>query len=174
MTHDNKQEHLVPAYQKMMDRVDENYKQPSTTDKTLHQRIDDAIDKAIELEELTGEEAKRIGNYLRRDLQDAGEFIVTTEQAFADWVRFDLELIEERLLEMFSLMVDQAQLELENLAETARQATEWHSGEIAGIGTLDCESCGKALHFYKPDFIPACPNCGATRFRRVIDIENGE
>ena len=147
MNHDDKQEHLVPAYQKMMDRVDENYKQ-STTDKTLHQRIDDAIDKAIELEELTLEEAQRIGDYLRRDLQDAKKFIITTdlafEQALADWIRFDLELIEERLLTMFSLMVDQTQLELENVAETARQATEWQSGEIAGIGTLDCENGGKA------------------------------
>jgi rubrerythrin len=172
MNKDNQQEHLAPAYQKMMTRVEETQKQ--STSKTLHQHIEDATEKAVELEELSREEAERIGDYLRRDLQDAAEFIVTTEQALADWIRFDLELVEEGLLNMFSLMVDQTQQELESLAENARQAVEWHSGEIAGIGTLNCENCGQSLHFYKPDYIPVCPNCGATRFNRVIESENEE
>lgn len=176
MNHDDNhaEKHLVPAYQKMMARVDETQKQSKSTTKTLQQHIDDAKDKAVELDELTLEEAERIGDYLRRDLQNAAEFIVTTEQALADWMRFDLELIEERLLEMFSVMVDQTQLELENLAERAHQATEWNSGEITALGTLYCALCGKALYFHQPDYIPACPNCGATRFKRDIEAENGE
>ncbi len=164
---EDKKDNLVPAYQKMMKRVEKTQKQSTT--RTLQQHIEYAIEKAVELEELTREEAERIGDYLRRDLHDAAEFIITTEQALADWFRFDLELIEERLLEMFSLMVDQTQVELENLAERARQATQWYSGEITGLGTLYCDNCGKALHFHQPNYIPACPNCEATRFKRNIE-----
>jgi rubrerythrin len=168
MSIEDKKDNLVPAYQKMMKRVEETQKQSTT--RTLQQHIEDAIEKAVELEELTREEAERIGDYLRRDLHDAAEFIITTEQALADWFRFDLELIEERLLSMFSLMVDQTQLELENLAERARQATQWYSGEITGLGTLYCDNCGKALHFHQPNYIPACPNCEATQFKRNIEL----
>jgi rubrerythrin len=172
MTPDNNRpkNHLVIAYQQMMSRVRETLEQASH--KTLQQHIEAAQEKAVELNELSREEAERVGNYLSRDLQDAAEFISTTEQALVNWMRFDLELIEDRLLAMFSLMVDHTRQELENLAERARQATEWYSGEITGPGTLSCDSCGKTLHFHQPDYIPVCPNCGATLFKRVS--EEGE
>ncbi len=163
-------DNLVPAYHKMMTRVEETQK--SSTTKTLQQHIEAAKEKAVVLEELTREEAEHIGEYLRRDLQDAAEFIVSTEQALADWIRFDLELIEDRLLSMFSLMVDQTRLELENIAERARQATEWNSGEITGLGTLKCENCGHVLRFHQPDYIPTCPNCAGTLFKRDVETES--
>jgi len=165
----NNNDHLVPAYQNMMARVKETIGQAA--EKALHWHIEDAKEKAVELDELTREEAERIGDYLRRDLTDAAEFIVTTEQALVDWFSFDLEIIEEHFLDMFSLMVDHTQQELNNLAERARQATQWNSGEITALGTLYCDNCGKALHFHQPDYIPACPNCDATRFSRMIESD---
>ncbi|MBE9563240.1 MAG: zinc ribbon-containing protein [Proteobacteria bacterium] len=158
-----KDQNLVPAYRKMLSRVE------AANKKTLHKRIETAIESAVELEELSREEAENIGNYLLKDLQDAAQFIVSTEQVLADWIRFDLELIEERLLDMFSLMVDQSRLELDNLAERAHQAIEWHTGEITGLGTLYCANCNKPMSFKKPDYIPACPNCESTLFKRTID-----
>lgn len=166
---------FISAYHQMMNRVKDSLSH--TTPKSLHQQIETAKEKAVELKELTLEEAEKIGDYLRRDLEDAAHFIVTTNQALADWMRFDLELIEEHLLNKFSLMVDHTRMELENLAERARQATEWSSGEITGPGTLSCTNCGKILHFHKPDYIPACPNCGSISFKRIIEEEeedNGE
>jgi len=139
-------EHLLPAYQKMMTRVDKTQKQSTT--KNLQQHIQGAIERAVELNELTHEEADR-----------------------ADWMRFDLELIEERLLSMFSMMVDHTRQELENLAERAHQAIDWNSGEITALGTLYCEQCTHPVHFHQPDYIPVCQNCGATRFKRMIEAE---
>ncbi len=166
MNNENK-DNLIPAYHKMMKRVEETQKVSTT--KTLGQHIEDAKEKALILEELTREEAEHIGEYLHRDLHDAADFIVNTEQALADWMRFDLELIEQSLLDMFSLMVDQTRTELENIAERARLANEWNSGEIIGLGSLCCEICGHTLNFHKPDYIPACPKCGATQFKRCFD-----
>ncbi len=158
---------LVPAYQKMMDRVQNDLTQTQT--KTLGQHIDAAKEKAVELEELTIEEAEKVSDYLLRDVQDAAEYIVSTEQELADWLKFDIELIEERLLGMLNLMVDHTRQELTNLAENARQATEWCTGEITGPGTLYCVACGKKLVFKKPDYIPICDNCGAILFKREFD-----
>jgi len=158
---------LVPAYQKMLGRVKEVLPHPQF--KTLRERIEAAKEKTVGLEELTIEEAERIGDYLHRDVEDAAQFIVGTGQALTDWMRFDLELIEDRLLEMFSLMVDHTRTELENLAEQARLATEWNSGEITGPGTLYCDNCGKILSFHKPAYIPICPNCNSTLFKREVE-----
>ncbi len=160
---------LVPAYQQMLARIRDLLPHPDF--KTLHDRIEDAQEKAVAMEELTLEEAERIGDYLRRDVEDAAHFIVTTNQALADWLRFDLELIEDRLLDMFNVAVDHTRMELENLAEQARQATEWYSGEITGPGTLCCVACGKMLHFHQPDYVPVCPACGATLFKRELEDE---
>ncbi|MCK5717957.1 MAG: zinc ribbon-containing protein [Thiomargarita sp.] len=168
-TKKDQNEHLIPAYHKMLTRVDETQK--SATTHTLTQHIENAKEQALVLDELTREEAEHIGEYLRRDLHDAAEFIVSTENALADWMHFDLELIEDRLLDMFSVMVDHTRLELDNIAERARLANEWHSGEIIGLGTLYCEMCHHALQFQKPDYIPACPNCGATIFKRTIETK---
>ncbi len=157
------QNNLVPAYQKMLSRAE------AAKNNTLSQRIDIAIETAVNLKELNPDEAKNIGDYLLRDLQDAAEFIVSTEQALVDWISFDIELVEERLFNMFSLMVDQSRLELDNLAERAHQAMEWHTGEITGLGTLYCANCNKAMHFKKPNYISACPNCESTLFVRTLD-----
>jgi rubrerythrin len=161
---DNTNKKLVPAYQTMMARVEDSKKQ--ATHHNLQDHIDAAIETAIKLNELTRVEAEHIGDYLKRDLQDAATFIVDTEKALADWINFDINLIEDRLLDMFSIMVDHTQLELNNLQERARQATQWNTGEITALGVLYCDHCNHALHFQKPDFIPACPNCGATSFHR--------
>ena len=167
--HPKSYDRFVSAYHQMMNRVKDSLSH--TPPRNLREQIEVAKEKAVELKELTLEEAEKLGDYLRRDLEDAAHFIVTTNQALADWMRFDLELIEEHFLNQFSLMVDHTRMELENLAERARQATEWYSGEVTGPGTLSCSNCGKILQFHKPDYIPACPNCGAISFKRIDDEE---
>ena len=143
--------YLIKAYHQMMNRVTQALTQTRTQD--LYRHIELAQEKAVELNELSREEAERIGEYLRRDLQDAAHFMNTTEQALADWMHFDLTLIEEQLLGMFQLMVDHTQQELANLAERAKQATEWVSGEITGPGSLYCAHCNQVISFHQPQFI---------------------
>lgn len=165
--HFHTKDKLVAGYHTMMQRIKDAL--PQAREKTLREHIDKAQEKAVTLGELSPEEAQKIGHYLHRDLKDAAYYTGDNQQALADWMRFDLQLIEERFLEMFSLMVDHTQIELHNLAERARQAIEWNSGEITGPGSLYCANCGKAVHFHQPDYIPPCPNCGARLFKRYLD-----
>ncbi|WP_062152325.1 zinc ribbon-containing protein [Beggiatoa leptomitoformis] len=164
---DNK---LLSGYQRMMTRVKDALDTPATL--TLREHIEAAKEKAIALEELTVEEAERIGHYLFRDLQDAAHYLSETEQGLKEWARFDLALIEDKLLDMFSFMVDHTRSELDAWAERARLATEWMSGEVTGPGTLQCDNCQHSLQFTQPAYIPVCPNCGATLFKRVMDTDD--
>lgn len=157
---------LTTGYHRMMVRVKQALETPTTL--SLREHIERAQVRAVELGELSEEEAERISEYLRRDLEHAAHFISDTGQGLADWLRFDLAFLEDRILEMFSVMVDQTQMELQNIAERARYATEWLSGEITGPGTLACNSCGEHLVFAQPDYIPPCPKCGSILFKRSV------
>ncbi len=158
---------LVAAYEAMLERVHEAAN--SAEKKTLpwmREALADARDKAVELEELTREEADKIARYVERDLHEAASFIADTGQEFRDWLSFDWRLMQNRMLEMFAGMADQTSEALKGFAEQARQANVYRTGEITAPGVLRCAECGEELHFKKTGHIPPCPKCNATSFQR--------
>jgi hypothetical protein len=158
---------LVEAYERMLERVHEAA--DSAEKKTLpwlREALDDARDKAVELEELSREEADKIARYVERDVKDAAGFIADSGQEFRDWLRFDMSLIQDRFLDMFAGMADQTSQALRDIAEQAREASAYHTGEITAPGVLECTECGELLHFEKTGHIPPCPKCKHTIFRR--------
>ncbi len=170
MTHQTDHPHgekLVHAYNTMMERVkaalDIVDKQ---TVATVDEGIERAKEKAVELGELTREEAEKIGDYLRRDLEDAGEYLADSGEELKQWLQFDLELIEDRLWDMFAQAADQTKLAFLQLAERAQRASQYHTGEITTLGTLQCVQCGELLHFHATGHIPPCPKCHGSVFRR--------
>jgi hypothetical protein len=169
-----KDKDISSGYHRMLERAKATIEGTESTESTegsglprLQELIADARDKAVELGELTREEAERIGDYLRRDVTDAAQYLADSNKALKDWLSFDMELIEDRVLRMFSLMVDHTRLELDRLAMQAKEAESLHTGEVTAMGTLRCSSCGKELHFHGPGHIPPCPGCRGTRFQRV-------
>ncbi len=160
-------EKRVHGYNKMMQRVTELLeKTGQTTVPLLKSSIDKAKDTAVELGELTRDEAELIGAYLRRDLEDAGDYLAETGDELKHWFHFDMALIEDRLLDMFSSAADQTKLALLQLAQRAQRAAEYHSGEITTVGTLQCVQCGELLHFHHTGHIPPCPKCHHGVFTR--------
>ena len=161
-------EHLVEAYDIMLKRVsDAVEKAEQTAIPVLKKNIEQARETAIEVGELTRDEAEKIAAYLERDMHDAADFLSETGKELKDWGKFDLELIESRLLEMFANVADKTRLELDALAEQARHASMYHTGEVTGPGILACTSCGKELHFHKTGHIPPCAGCRGTEYRRT-------
>lgn len=165
---DKQQERLIQAYDRMMERVKhltdvaEEKLRP-----TLAEAVEQAREKAVELGEITREEAKTVGEYFMRDMRDLGEYLNETGAELKTWLRIDLELIEARLLDLFASVADKTRVELAKLAERAREATFWHTGEVTGPGTLVCTACGERVHFHKTGHIPPCPKCHGTQFKRV-------
>jgi predicted RNA-binding Zn-ribbon protein involved in translation (DUF1610 family) len=168
MSAEHREDKLADAYHKMVSRVRSILgEQESKAEPGVPKGIEEAKRKAVELGELSQEEADQLGEYLRRDLQDAARYLADTGKALSDWLMLDLELIEEQLLDAFSQVADKTQLELALWAEQARHAQDYHTGETISIGTFACLSCGERLHFHKAGRIPSCPKCGHTLFKRL-------
>jgi len=161
---------LIHAYEKMLDRAKMFVVEANNelTPKFEH-ALEAAKEKALELGELSREEAEKIADYLKRDLHDAAGFLASENSELRDWLRFDVEQIESRILDALSLLVDQTKVDLADLAEQAQRFGEWHTGEITGPGTLVCKECGEVLHFQKTGHIPPCPKCHATIYKRSSD-----
>lgn len=157
-------EKLTAAYNLMLERTRETM---AKTGKGLGEAVDGAMEKATELGELTREEAELISIYVMRDLEDAAKFVNGEGQELRDWLRFDIELVENALLDIFAQMVDHTREALTEIEQRANALGEWKTGEVAGIGTLQCKSCGELLHFHHTGHIPPCPKCHGTTFRRI-------
>lgn len=158
---------MVAAYEELLKRTQETL---DTAQKDSVPRFRDLLEKArdslVGIGELTREESHRVAEYLRRDVEDAATYIAETGQDIRDWWRFDLELVEQRMMDMFAKVADQTSLQLAQWAETARQMNLYQAGEITGPGTLVCDKCGAETHFIQAGRIPRCADCGGTTFRR--------
>lgn len=155
---------LIEAYNSLLHRV---FDTVSEAGEKLKPTLEKRLEQAAELEELGREEIDTISRYLRRDIEAAAEWMAENEDdELKDWLRFDIEQVESRVLEAFSQLADQTTVELKQLAERANEVGEWHTGEIVGIGSLTCMECGKEIHFHATGHIPPCPKCHATKFKR--------
>jgi len=155
------------AYDDMMVRIRTAIEEAEeSTLPALQRLIHRARDTAVELGELTRDEAEKVAYYVQRDLEDAGHHLADTGHELGDWLRFDVELIEDRLLDALSMAADHTRLEMLQFERELETGPAWNSGEIAGPGTLQCDSCGEPIHFHATGEIPACPNCGHTVYHR--------
>ena len=136
---------------------------------TLEENLDKVAEKASELGELTKEEAEKIGKYIQKDLEQAADYLTENGQQLENLIKNDLEFAELKFAEMFANLADKTRLELDALAERARQVGIWRTGEITNVGILYCQKCGEALHFKKPGHIPPCPKCKGTEFKKVFN-----
>jgi NAD-specific glutamate dehydrogenase/predicted RNA-binding Zn-ribbon protein involved in translation (DUF1610 family) len=165
-THEKASEKLERAYDTMLERVQAMMETAKGGGETLQQALKEARDKAVELDELTRDEAQKVSSWVQRDLQDAGNYLSKTRHELADWFHMDMELIEYSLLDLFSKAADQTKLQLLQLEEQAKHVDEYYSGEVTAPGTLECKQCGELIHLKKSGHIPPCPRCRSTVFTR--------
>ena len=162
---------LVAAYETMLERVHETVERAESHVPALKQNLEQAREKAVELGELTREEAEKVASYVERDMHDAAVYLSETGEQLKEWWDFDLKQMEERMLEAFASVADQTSLQLRQMRENLRRAEFYHTGEVTGPGTLVCTGCGKTMNFKKPGHIPPCPGCRKTEFRRDMGGE---
>lgn len=165
---------LLKTYHAMLDQIKDlwhNAEEKALP--TLSENIEKAAEKASELGELTKEEAEKIGGYIKRDLEEAGdylsEYVAKNGPELKSWIKDELSFAEVEFAEMFANLADKTRIELDELAERARQVGVWHTGEITNVGVLYCQNCDEVLHFKKPGHIPPCPKCKGTVFKKVFN-----
>ncbi len=155
MTKPDHSSRLASGYQRLMEFLHEK------------PQIDHALERLFEWEELTREEVVKIGDYLKRDLKDAANFIDKNGKELKDWLKFDLDLVEGTIGDTFSKMVDETRESLRDIEQEASRIGEWHTGEIVGIGTFECKGCGMVIRFHKPCHMPSCSKCRGSKYRRL-------
>jgi len=159
-------EKLIHAYNTMMERASEAFEQAENGIHNMQQAFERARDRAVELDELTREEAEEIADYLKRDFQEAAYYLTDTGNELRDWLHLDIELIEQSLLDLISSVADKTRIELKQIEQQAWRASEYHTGQITGAGSLECVECGEVLHFKQTGHIPPCPKCQNSVFIR--------
>lgn len=161
---------LARAYEKMFESAAKGFhKAEKKSGALLHELIDKAKDEAVDLKEVSREDAEKLSNYLKRDLGDAASNMSKTGRELSDWLGFETALLETEFVDQLLKLADPTRVELFKLKLDAQQTPAYHTGEITGPGTLLCDQCGEKLHFYRAGKIPPCPKCHATSFHRNIE-----
>lgn len=159
---------LGAVYENMYEHVaDRLTRAKDGTGPMIHELIDEARDKVVDLGEVAEDDAEKIAGWLRRDLDDAINYVSETEYAVKDWLGFETTLIKNAMIHALLETADKTTLALLRMKENAHEPYDYRTGEIAGFGTLICDECGEKLHFHKAGHIPPCPKCHKTSFHRI-------
>ncbi|HEB81671.1 MAG TPA: hypothetical protein ENJ11_02285 [Gammaproteobacteria bacterium] len=158
---------LGAAYETMYERVEEGLKHAKEkTGPVLKALIHEAREKAVELDELTEEDAEKLARWLMRDLNDAIHHMAEKGSELKEWLGFEAKLVERSLVYKLLEAADKTTAKLLRMKEEIDTETAYHTGEITGPGKLICDECGEELHFHRAGKIPPCPKCHSTRFHR--------
>jgi len=133
----------------------------------LAMKFEYAKSKLHDFENITKEEIDLITEYLHKDLSAATEHLSKTSSNIKNWIKKDIELTEDKLLHMFVNVVDQSRVELQQIENSLHK---WHSGEVTGIGTLECKNCGEQISFTETQVINNCPKCDNDVFQKSFDF----
>jgi len=161
--------HLISAYNQIMKEMRTAFEQSDANDMSLQKSLNLAKHQVVHLGEVTAEEAHEIGEYIKRDINDAAEFMMESSAEFYDWLLLDIEIIERKVVDLFLSVADHTRIELEQFKNNnlpSEQVSLYKSGGVTGHGTLLCESCGELKPFVGIVEITDCGKCGHNRFIR--------
>ncbi len=105
--------HLTSAYNQMMKSMRETFEQDEANNLSLQNVLDLAKYQAVHRGDLSSEEAFEIGECIKRDINDAAEYMMETSTEFYDWLMLDIDTIERKVIKLFLTVADYTRLELE-------------------------------------------------------------
>jgi len=162
-------EHHEKAYERIINRVEKSLeKAEEVTLEELKNGVDQAIEFEEDVEELTKQEVSLLGAYLKRDLNSFTHFMGKTGKGLAEWLKFDMALLENKLQSLLQQVADKSVLEQQRLEDELDEHDEevYASGEYVVAGTFVCTNCDEEQEFIKPGFLMSCAECGGDRFLR--------
>ncbi|MGC9457767.1 MAG: zinc ribbon-containing protein [Halothiobacillaceae bacterium] len=171
---DNESHPLTDAYYQMLERVYERLlredKDPAAP--KLDEAVNEAREHAIALGELDHDQAVRIGDYLKRDVEDFALMMLEKADQARARIEQDLSELERDVLGKLLQIADQTTVELNAIRQQAMKGPphDWKAGEISGPGYLECRGCGQPNRHHRIGPIHRCPHCGGEHFRRGKQI----
>ena len=158
---------LIEAYNQMMASIRSSFETSDDDEMSLSKAMSMARDEITHITDVTQDEAEEISNFIKRDINDAAEYMMESSSEFSDWLMLDIEVIERKLIDLFLSVADKTRIELEQFGVQNRELSLYYSGEITGPGTLQCNSCGHKVSFTTTSQIQDCTECGHSTFKRA-------
>lgn len=109
--------HLISAYNLMMAEMRNIFNLTNQNDMTLQKILDRAKHQIVHTGKASAEEAHEIGEYIKRDVNDAAEYMMESSAEFHNWLMLDIELIERRVIELFLSAADHTRIEVEQFKQ---------------------------------------------------------
>lgn len=155
------------AYNRILDRLRERLDKASEYSwEYLQEQIEDAAEVELAAKEMTRDELDLLKAYLRRDLGQLGYYIHETGAGVAAWLNFDLDVLEQKMVQRLKDLADRTLVDYELLREQLGHGEkEYLAGEITAPGTLQCQVCGARQRLTRTSAIQPC-SCGSVLFRR--------
>ncbi len=110
--------HLISAYNQMMQEMRKAFEQTEANTMSLQKALNLAKHQAVDLGEVSVEEAHELGEYIKRDINDAAEFMMESSTEFYDWLTLDIETIERKVIDLFLSVAEQTRVELERFSQS--------------------------------------------------------
>jgi hypothetical protein len=165
-------EKTAAAYGRVVDRVEKAIADlEEKTWAVIRAEIDNAIEFEHDLAELSREEIDLLSAYVKRDLEGMYRFIAETGEGVAQWLKLDLDLVEETILKSLLSIADKTSVELLELDHKLKHDHHAYiSGEMASPGMLRCNSCGYMMCLTEVTPIETCHRCSNHYFKRVTSL----
>lgn len=135
----------------------------------IEQQIEEAVAIEQAAEDLTADEASLLAAYLRRDLRSLGHTLHEVGATLAQWLRFDLDVLERAVSERLLAVADRSRIDYELLREQLDHGeAQYLSGEVTVAGTLRCMECGTEQQLETSAIIRPCSGCAGLVFERPL------
>ncbi len=109
--------HLITAYNLMMTEMRDAFDHLQGCEISLQKLLDTAKHQTMHLGKISAEEAHEISEYIKRDINDAAEYMMETSDEFYDWLSLDIEVIEYKVIDLFLSVADNTRIELEQFQQ---------------------------------------------------------
>ncbi len=137
----------------------------------IKEKIEEAAEVELAAEEMTREELDLLQAYLKRDLKELGFYAHKTGEGLASWLKFDLNILEQRFVDLLKGMADKTRIEQTELNQRLEHGpADYIAGEIATVGTLRCLECGSLVQFKETSVIEPCHQCQSRYFHRDSQV----
>ena len=111
--HKKSANHLISAYNQMIKEMQITFEQTDSGYITLQKALEVSKRTVLNRCEVSAEEVYEIGEFIKRDINDAAEYMMENSADFFDWLSLDIEVIERKVIDLFLAVADSTRLELE-------------------------------------------------------------
>ena len=130
-------EKLVAAFEHMVESV---HKSMHEAEEALAPTIDEMVHNAQHLARdvftLTQEEAESLSATLKRDMHKANQVLNQQSKEIGDWLSFDIDLVEDRFIDMIARAADKTWLEFRAFEKPIYGVIHEY------ISWFNCDRCG--------------------------------